>query len=98
VVIDIKTKKITHKDLGQLQMYVNHYDRNEKLPDENPTIGILLCAKKNNEMVKLSLPQNNRSIMASQYQLYLPSETQLLDELKKEIYNEEIRRLSDEQE
>ena len=79
-------------------MYVNHYDRNEKLPDENPTIGILLCAKKNNEMVKLSLPQNNRSIMASQYQLYLPSESQLLNELKKEIYNEEIRRLSDEQE
>ena len=79
-------------------MYVNHYDRNEKLPDENPTIGILLCAKKNNEMVKLSLPQNNRSIMASQYQLYLPSESQLLNELKKEIYNEEIRRLTDEQE
>lgn len=97
VVIDIKTKKITHKDLGQLQMYVNHYDRNEKRPDENPTIGILLCARKNNEMVKLSLPQDNRSIMASQYQLYLPSETQLLDELKKEIYNEELRRMSDEQ-
>jgi predicted nuclease of restriction endonuclease-like (RecB) superfamily len=96
VVIDIKTKKITHKDLGQLQMYVNHYDRQEKLPEENPTIGILLCAKKNNEMVKLSLPQNNRSIMASQYQLYLPSETQLLDELKKEIQNEEIRRMNDE--
>jgi len=96
VVIDIKTKKITHKDLGQLQMYVNHYDRNEKLPEENPTKGILLCAKKNNEMVKLSLPQNNRSIMASQYQLYLPSESQLLDELKKEIQNEEIRRMNDE--
>ena len=98
VVIDIKTKKITHKDLGQLQMYVNHYDRIEKLPEENPTIGILLCARKNNEMVKLSLPQDNRSIMASQYQLYLPSETQLLDELKKEILNEELRRMSDEQE
>ena len=98
VVIDIKTKKITHKDLGQLQMYVNHYDRHEKLPEENPTIGILLCARKNNEMVKLSLPQDNRSIMASQYQLYLPSETQLLDELKKEIQNEELRRKSDEQE
>ncbi len=95
VVIDIKTRKITHKDLGQLQMYVNHYDRHEKLPEENPTIGILLCASKNNEMVKLSLPQDNRSIMASQYQLYLPSETQLLDELKKEIQNEEIRRMND---
>jgi predicted nuclease of restriction endonuclease-like (RecB) superfamily len=97
VVIDIKTKKITHNDLGQLQMYVNHYDRNEKRPDENPTIGILLCARKNNEMVKLSLPQDNRSIMASQYQLYLPSETQLLNELKKEIHNEEQRRLTDDQ-
>jgi predicted nuclease of restriction endonuclease-like (RecB) superfamily len=96
VVIDIKTQKITHKDLGQLQMYVNHYDRHEKLPEENPTIGILLCANKNNEMVKLSLPENNRSIMASQYQLYLPSESQLLDELRKEIQQEEIRRINDE--
>ena len=77
-------------------MYVNHYDRHEKLPEENPTIGILLCASKNNEMVKLSLPENNRSIMASQYQLYLPSESQLLDELKKEIQQEEIRRINDE--
>ena len=82
VIIDIKTQKITHKDLGQLQMYVNHYDRNEKLPDENPTIGILLCANKNNEMVKLSLPKDNHSILASQYQLYLPSESQLLEEIK----------------
>jgi predicted nuclease of restriction endonuclease-like (RecB) superfamily len=98
VVIDIKTKKITHKDLGQLQMYVNHYGRHEKLPEENPTIGILLCASKNNEMVKLSLPQDNRAIMASQYQLYLPSETQLLEELRKEFQFEEIRRLSNESE
>src|SRR5665648_249964 len=97
VIIDIKTKKITHKDLGQLQMYVNYYNRHEKLPEENPSIGILLCASKNNEMVKLSLPQDNRSIMASQYQLYLPSESQLLTELKKEIQNEEIRRLTDEE-
>ncbi len=85
VVIEIKTEKITHKDLGQLQMYVNYYDRNEKLPDENQTIGILLCAHKNNEMVKLSLPEKNRSLLASQYQLYLPTENQLLDELKKEL-------------
>ncbi|MCL4482695.1 MAG: PDDEXK nuclease domain-containing protein [Bacteroidetes bacterium] len=92
VVFDIKTKKINHKDLGQLQMYVNYYDRHEKLPEENPTIGILLCASKNNEMVKLTLPADNRAIMASQYQLYLPSENQLLKELKKEIQNEELRR------
>jgi len=79
--------------------------RSQRLPElpheivKDPMISFfLLCAKKNNEMVKLSLPQNNRSIMASQYQLYLPSESQLLDELKKENYNEELRRLSDEQE
>jgi len=65
-------------------MYVNYFDRKEKLPDENPTIGILLCTSKNNEMVKLSLPLDNLTIMASQYQLYLPTESQLLDELKKE--------------
>jgi len=85
VIVEIKTKKITHKDLGQLQMYVNHYDRHERLPDENPTIGILLCANKNNEMVKLTLPEDNQTILASQYKLYLPTEQQLLDEIKKEM-------------
>lgn len=85
VIIEIKTHKITHQDLGQLQMYVNYYDRNEKLPEENPTVGILLCASKNNEMVKLALPENNQTILASQYKMYLPSENQLLEELKKEI-------------
>jgi Uncharacterized conserved protein len=81
VVIELKTHKVTHEDLGQLQMYVNYYDRKEKLPDENPTIGILLCADKNNALVKYSLPENNQTIMASKYQLYLPSEKQLLKEL-----------------
>lgn len=85
VVIEIKTKKITHEDLGQLQMYVNYYDRNEKLPEENPTIGILLCADKNNTLVKYSLPKDNATIMASKYQLYLPTEKQLLGELKREL-------------
>jgi predicted nuclease of restriction endonuclease-like (RecB) superfamily len=93
VIIEIKTQKITHQDLGQLQMYVNYYNRYEKLQEETPTIGILLCANKNNEMVKLSLPEDNRSIMASQYQLYLPSENQLLEELKREIYYEENKRI-----
>lgn len=85
VVIELKTHKITHEDIGQLQMYVNYYDRNEKQPDENPTIGILLCADKNNTLVKYSLPENNQTILASKYQLYLPSEKQLLTELKKEL-------------
>jgi len=90
VIMDIKTHKVTHEDLGRLQMYVNYIDRNDKLPDENPTIGILLCTSKNNEMVRLSLPLDNRTIMASQYQLYLPTESQLLEEIKKEISLEDV--------
>ena len=82
VVIEIKTKKITHQDLGQLQMYVNYYDRYEKLPDENPTVGILLCAAKNDTLVKITLPEDNTSILTSQYQLYLPSEESLLGEIR----------------
>lgn len=70
-------------------MYVNYYDREEKLPEENPTIGILLCADKNNTLVKYSLPENNKTIMASKYQLYLPSEKELLQELKKELDDQE---------
>ena len=66
-------------------MYVNYYDRNEKLSEENPTIGILLCADKNNTLVKYSLPENNNTIMASKYQLYLPSEKQLEEQLKIEL-------------
>jgi len=85
VVLELKTHKITHEDIGQLQMYVNYYDREEKLPDENPTIGILLCADKNNTVVRYSLPEGNSTILASKYQLYLPSEEQLMKELKKEL-------------
>ncbi len=85
VVIELKTHKITHEDIGQLQMYVNYYDRNEKAPDENPTIGILLCADKNDTLVKYTLPENNNTIMASKYQLYLPTEKQLTEQLKIEL-------------
>lgn len=85
VIVEIKTNKITHNDLGQLQMYVNYFDRYERMPDENPTIGILLCASKNNEMVKLALPEHNKTILASQYKLYLPTEQQLLNEIKREL-------------
>ena len=85
VIIEIKAQKLTHQDLGQLQMYVNYYDRLEKIENENSTIGILLSADKNDTMVKITLPEDNKTIVASKYQLYLPSEQQLLDELKKEI-------------
>lgn len=85
VLIEIKTHKLTHQNLGQLQMYVNYYDRMEKKEFEKPTIGILLCADKNNAVVKYSLPENNKSIMASKYELYLPSEKEFLVEMRKEL-------------
>lgn len=85
VIIEIKTTKLTHQNIGQLQMYVNYYDRYEKQEFENPTIGILLCTDKNDAVVKITLPENNSSIIASKYQLYLPTEQQLIDEVKKEI-------------
>lgn len=85
VIIEIKTEKLTHEHIGQLQMYVNYYDRFEKQSFENPTIGILLCADKNDAVVKITMPENNKTIVASKYQLYLPSEQQLIDEMKKEI-------------
>lgn len=85
VIIEIKTSKLKHEDIGQLQMYVNYYDRFEKQDFENPTIGILLCADKNDAVVKITLPEDNKTIIASKYQLYLPSEQQLIAEVKKEI-------------
>jgi predicted nuclease of restriction endonuclease-like (RecB) superfamily len=85
VLIEIKTNKLTHQDIGQMQMYVNYFDRFEKQDFENPTIGILLCADKNDAVVKITLPENNTSILASKYQLYLPSEKQLIEEVQKEL-------------
>ena len=89
VIVEIKTAKFSHQDIGQLQMYVNYYDRFEKQDFENPTIGILLCAEKNNAVVKISLPENNKTIIASAYELYLPTEKQLIEEVKKEINRQE---------
>lgn len=91
VVIELKTGKATHGDLGQLQMYVNYYDRYVKTPDENPTIGILLCAEKNDTLVKMSLPADNKTIMAAKYLDYMPTEQQLIAEVervKRQIENE----------
>ena len=90
LIIELKTGKISHQDLGQLQMYVNYYDRIEKLPEENPTIGILLCTNKNDTVVKMTLPENNKTILSSEYQLYLPTSEELakkVDEAKKSAHN-----------
>ena len=93
VVIELKTGKLTHQDLGQLQMYVNYYDRVEKTAEENPTIGILLCTDKNDTVVRMALPEDNRTILASEYKLYLPTQTQLIDEVNSVLksYNAENR-------
>lgn len=85
VIFEIKTHKLTHQDIGQLQMYVNYFDRVEKQDFENSTIGVLLCADKNNTVVKYTLPKDNKTILASKYQLYLPSEDELIEELHKEL-------------
>lgn len=76
VLIDLKIGKLTHENLGQMQMYVNYYNREVKLENENPTIGMILCKTKNDALVKLTLPEN-ANIYASQYQLYLPSKEEL---------------------
>lgn len=85
VLFELKRGKLTHQDLGQLQMYVNYFDREEKLPDESPTVGVLLCADKNDAVVRFSLPEYNTTILASRYQLYLPTEDQLVSELRREM-------------
>jgi predicted nuclease of restriction endonuclease-like (RecB) superfamily len=76
VLIDLKIGKLTHENLGQMQMYVNYYNREVKRDDENPTVGIILCKTKNDALVRLTLPEN-ANIYAPQYQLYLPSKEEL---------------------
>jgi len=71
VLIDLKTKELKHQDLGQMQMYVNYFDRCVKTNEEKPTIGILLCKEKNDSIVEMTLPENS-NIYASEYSLYLP--------------------------
>ena len=84
VLIDLKIGKLTHRDLGQMQMYVNYYTREEREEWEAPAIGILLCAEKNDAVVRYTLPEGERQIFASRYQLYLPSEKELATELRRE--------------
>jgi predicted nuclease of restriction endonuclease-like (RecB) superfamily len=80
VIIDLKLAKLTHQDLGQMQMYVNYFDRYVKLPEENPTVGLLLCKSKKDAVVELTLPKD-ANIHAREYQLYLPSKELLKEKL-----------------
>ena len=81
VLVDLKVDKLTHQDLGQMQMYVNYYDRYQKLDFEKPTVGIILCKEKNDALVELTLPKES-NIYAAQYELYLPDKQELQAKLK----------------
>ena len=86
VIIDLKTGKLTHQDLGQLQLYVNYYDRERRTEGDNPTLGLILCADKNDAVVKYTLgPDQENKIFASRYKLYLPTEAQLKTEIRREL-------------
>jgi hypothetical protein len=89
VLIDLKLDKLSHQDLGQMQMYVNYFDRFVKTPDENPTIGILLCKRKKQAIVELTLPAD-ANIHAREYSLYLPSKELLQQKLVEWVREQEV--------
>lgn len=85
VILELKIGKLKHQDIGQLQMYVNYYDRTQKTDFENPTVGILVCAKNNKAVVEFTLPEDNNQIFASEYKLYLPDKEELQKKLNEII-------------
>lgn len=93
VIIDLKIGKVTHQDIGQMQMYVNYYDREIKKDDENPTVGILLSTSKNKTVVKYTLPEDNKTIFSSSYKLHLPTEQDLINAVEEEKKNLELNNI-----
>ena len=87
VIIDLKIGKVTHQDIGQMQMYVNYYNREIKEQNENPTVGILLSTLKNKTVVKYTLPEGEKNIFSLSYKLHLPSEKELIEIVEDEIKN-----------
>ena len=89
VLIDLKTKKITHQDVGQMDMYVRMYDELKKSKEDNPTIGILLCSETDSDIAKYSILKGNEQLFATKYKLYLPTEEELRAEIEnqKTIFN-----------
>ena len=90
VIIDLKIGKVSHQDIGQMQMYVNYYDRKIKNDEENPTVGILLSTQKNKTVVKYTLPEDNKNIFSSTYKLHLPTEQELIYAIEEEKKNLEL--------
>jgi predicted nuclease of restriction endonuclease-like (RecB) superfamily len=82
--IDLKIGKLTHQDIGQMDMYVRWFEENEKSSGDNPTVGLILCSEKKEAIAHYSILQESKQIFASEYRMYLPSEKQLRDELKRE--------------
>jgi uncharacterized membrane protein len=85
VVVDIKTKKLSYGDLGQMKLYVNYFDQEIKSESDNPTIGLVLCTEKNDALVRYTLGEKVKHIFASAYQFHLPSVVELEAEIKREI-------------
>lgn len=85
VLVDLKTGKLTHGDLGQIQLYVNYFDQERRTEGDGPTIGLVLCADKNDAVVRYTLGEGNQQIFASRYKLYLPSEEELAAEIRREL-------------
>ena len=83
--MDLKIGKLTHADLGQMQLYVHYYDRERRTAGDGPTIGLILCTDKNDAVVRYTLGEENRQIFASRYQLYLPTEAELAAEIRREL-------------
>ena len=92
VIIDLKIGKVSHQDIGQMQMYVNYYDREIKQNDEKPTVGILLSTNKNETVVKYTLPKDNKTIFSSEYKLHMPSEQELISAIEEEKKNYELNK------
>ena len=90
VIIDLKIGKVSHQDIGQMQMYVNYYDREIKQDDEKTTVGILLSTNKNETVVKYTLPKDNKTIFSSEYKLHMPSEQELISAIEEEKKNFEL--------
>lgn len=84
LLIDLKTGKLTHQDIGQMDMYVRYFEEKMKNEGDNPTIGLILCLEKNKALAKYSLLKDSRQIFASKYKLYLPSEEELRNEIERE--------------
>ena len=98
MLIDLKIGRLTHTDIGQMDFYVRYFEKEMKLESDGPTIGLLLCADKNDAMVKYTLLDESKNIFASKYKFYFPTEEELMEELEREKSTLEIEYRLEEEE